>query len=69
MTSDLLERGLAYEVDGNVYYDVSAFPAYGQLSGQRLDADAGRPPRRRRDATSAIPRTSRSGSAPSRAAS
>ncbi|HET6379555.1 MAG TPA: cysteine--tRNA ligase [candidate division Zixibacteria bacterium] len=33
----LLERGLAYEVNGNVYYDVSEFPGYGQLSGQRLD--------------------------------
>jgi cysteinyl-tRNA synthetase len=37
MTRTLLERGLAYEVDGNVYYDVSEFPGYGQLSGQRLD--------------------------------
>jgi cysteinyl-tRNA synthetase len=37
MTQQLLDRGLAYEVDGNVYYDVSQFPAYGQLSGQRLD--------------------------------
>jgi cysteinyl-tRNA synthetase len=37
LTSKLLERGLAYEVDGTVYYDVSAFPAYGQLSGQRLE--------------------------------
>ncbi|HEX6127815.1 MAG TPA: cysteine--tRNA ligase, partial [Candidatus Limnocylindria bacterium] len=37
MTATLLERGLAYEVDGNVYFDVSEFPGYGQLSGQRLD--------------------------------
>ncbi len=34
----LLDKGLAYEVDGTVYYDVSAFPAYGQLSGQRVEA-------------------------------
>ena len=37
LTSALLAKGLAYEVDGNVYYDVSAFPAYGRLSGQRVD--------------------------------
>jgi cysteinyl-tRNA synthetase len=37
LIATLLERGLAYEVDGNVYYDVSEFPGYGQLSGQRLD--------------------------------
>ncbi|MFP5328463.1 MAG: cysteine--tRNA ligase [Acidimicrobiia bacterium] len=37
LTETLLERGLAYEVDGTVYYDVAAFPAYGQLSGQRVD--------------------------------
>ena len=37
LTSSLLAKGLAYEVDGNVYYDVSAFAPYGQLSGQRID--------------------------------
>jgi cysteinyl-tRNA synthetase len=37
LTSALLDKGLAYEVDGNVYFDVSEFPAYGQLSGQRID--------------------------------
>jgi cysteinyl-tRNA synthetase len=37
MTEKLLERGLAYEVNGNVYFDVSEFPGYGQLSGQRID--------------------------------
>ncbi|HEX6139130.1 MAG TPA: cysteine--tRNA ligase [Candidatus Limnocylindria bacterium] len=37
ITQALLERGLAYEVNGNVYFDVSEFPGYGQLSGQRLD--------------------------------
>jgi cysteinyl-tRNA synthetase len=37
MTEKLLEHGLAYEVNGNVYYDVSEFPGYGQLSGQRIN--------------------------------
>jgi cysteinyl-tRNA synthetase len=37
LTSRLLERGLAYEVDGTVYFDVSEFPGYGKLSGQRLE--------------------------------
>jgi cysteinyl-tRNA synthetase len=36
LTERLLERGLAYEVDGTVYYDVSEFPGYGKLSGQRV---------------------------------
>ena len=34
----LLDKGLAYRVDGTVYYDVSAFPAYGRLSGQRVES-------------------------------
>ena len=29
----LVEKGCAYEVQGNVYFDVSAFPGYGALSG------------------------------------
>jgi cysteinyl-tRNA synthetase len=37
LTAALLAKGLAYEVEGNVYYDVSAFPAYGQLSGQKIE--------------------------------
>jgi cysteinyl-tRNA synthetase len=37
LTQDLLERGLAYEVEGNVYFDVSEFPGYGKLSGQRIE--------------------------------
>lgn len=38
MTEQLLDKGLAYETSGNVYFDVSAFPGYGKLSGQRIDA-------------------------------
>ncbi|MDP8957082.1 MAG: cysteine--tRNA ligase [Actinomycetota bacterium] len=34
----LLERGCAYEVEGNVYFDVQSFPSYGALSGNTLDA-------------------------------
>jgi cysteinyl-tRNA synthetase len=33
----LLARGLAYAVDGDVYYRVSAFGPYGQLSGRNRD--------------------------------
>src|SRR5256886_1425032 len=33
----LIELGHAYEVGGNVYYDVTTFPDYGKLSGNTLD--------------------------------
>ncbi len=33
----LLERGHAYRVGDNVYYDVRTFPAYGRLSGNRVE--------------------------------
>ncbi len=33
----LVDRGLAYVVNGNVYYDVTRFPAYGRLSGNSLE--------------------------------
>jgi cysteinyl-tRNA synthetase len=38
MTSHLLERGLAYETNGNVYYAVRNFPTYGQLSGNTVES-------------------------------
>jgi cysteinyl-tRNA synthetase len=37
LTEQLLDNGLAYEVDGTIYFDVSAFPSYGQLSGQKVE--------------------------------
>ncbi len=33
----LLEKGLAYRVDGDVYFDISKFPGYGKLSHQKLE--------------------------------
>lgn len=33
----LLEKGHAYEAEGNVYFDVSSFPEYGKLSGRKGD--------------------------------
>lgn len=33
----LIDKGLAYEVDGDVYYDTSAFDEYGKLSKQNLE--------------------------------
>src|SRR5207244_5231600 len=35
LTRRLLDNGLAYDVDGTIYFDVSEFPGYGKLSGQR----------------------------------
>ena len=37
MTAQLLEKGLAYETDGTIYYDVSEFAGYGKLSGQKVE--------------------------------
>lgn len=37
MIRELIEKGHAYEVDGNVYFDVSSDPDYGKLSGRQLD--------------------------------
>jgi len=38
MIETLVAKGHAYEVDGNVYFDVASFPRYGALSGNTLDA-------------------------------
>ncbi len=42
MVQTILDRGLAYEVNGSVYFDVAAYNArnedsYGELSGRRID--------------------------------
>lgn len=37
MVKTLIEKGYAYVVDGNVYYDVRKFAAYGKLSGRALE--------------------------------
>ncbi|MBL9077964.1 MAG: cysteine--tRNA ligase [Planctomycetes bacterium] len=34
---DLLHKGVAYERNGNVYFEVAKFPGYGKLSGKVLD--------------------------------
>ena len=33
----LIGKGLAYPVDGDVYFEVRRFPAYGRLSGKNID--------------------------------
>lgn len=33
----LIDKGLAYETEGDVYYNVSGFEGYGKLSGQGLE--------------------------------
>lgn len=35
--STLIAKGFAYQVEGDVYYDVSKFPDYGKLSGQKVE--------------------------------
>jgi cysteinyl-tRNA synthetase len=36
LVQKLIEKGLAYDTPEAVYFDVSQFPAYGSLSGQKL---------------------------------
>jgi cysteinyl-tRNA synthetase len=37
LIAKLIEKGHAYEVGGNVYFDIASFPAYGRLSGNSTD--------------------------------
>lgn len=37
MIEELIRKGHAYEVNGNVFYDVTSFPEYGKLSGNTLE--------------------------------
>src|SRR5690606_681925 len=37
MISVLVDKGVAYEADGDVFFDVTRFPDYGKLSSQRLE--------------------------------
>ncbi len=37
LIAKLIERGHAYEADGNVYYDIASFPSYGRLSNNTTE--------------------------------
>lgn len=37
LTETLIEKGLAYQVDGDVYFEVAKYPEYGRLSKRRLE--------------------------------
>ncbi len=37
LTGTLLTKGLAYQVDGDVYFDVANYPGYGSLSKRKLE--------------------------------
>ena len=37
MIQTLIDKGYAYELDGDVYYSVEKFEHYGELSGRTLD--------------------------------
>ena len=39
IVENLVENGYAYESNGNVYFEVSKFPSYGQLSGNIHEAE------------------------------
>jgi cysteinyl-tRNA synthetase len=37
LTEELIRRGYAYESNGNVYFSVASWPAYGKLSRRKID--------------------------------
>ncbi len=37
MVESLVAKGLAYQVDGDVYFDVTRYPSYGRLSKRKLE--------------------------------
>ena len=37
LVEGLIEKGYAYEVGGDVFFDVTSYPGYGKLSGRSLD--------------------------------
>ncbi|MEJ2618558.1 MAG: class I tRNA ligase family protein, partial [Ignavibacteriaceae bacterium] len=37
MIKELEQKGFAYNVDGNVFYDVAKFKGYGKLSGKKIE--------------------------------
>jgi len=37
LVSQIIEAGHAYEAEGDVYFDVRSYPAYGKLSGKNVD--------------------------------
>ncbi len=37
LVTTLLEKGLAYPVEGDIYYSVERFPGYGKLSGRNIE--------------------------------
>nr|WP_208388224.1 cysteine--tRNA ligase [Microbacterium halimionae] len=52
LITELIERGHAYAADGDVYFDVASWPAYGELTRQSIDSmepAADSDPRSKRD--------------------
>ncbi len=48
LIGETFDRGVAYEVDGNVYFEVSKFPRFGQVSHDDATTHAGTRGRTRR---------------------